>query len=140
MRNLSKFARFRNSREVKRDFNIPTEEQLQQGPIYESDVYRQKYYKEMMEEFAYFQGSYVQYDQDSTTRTTRDFWDNFQNWFGFPEIVYQGLYLAFVTSFEPEWTVNYPFEKTASSPVFRGEHALRRYPSGEERCIACKLC
>ena len=37
-------------------------------------------------------------------------------------------------------TVNYPFEKNPLSPRFRGEHALRRYPNGEERCIACKLC
>ena len=37
-------------------------------------------------------------------------------------------------------TINYPFEKGAISPRFRGEHALRRYPTGEERCIACKLC
>ncbi|VDO18716.1 unnamed protein product [Heligmosomoides polygyrus] len=37
-------------------------------------------------------------------------------------------------------TINYPFEKGPLSTRFRGEHALRRYPSGEERCIACKLC
>jgi NADH-quinone oxidoreductase subunit I len=37
-------------------------------------------------------------------------------------------------------TINYPFEKGPVSPRFRGEHALRRYPNGEERCIACKLC
>jgi NADH-quinone oxidoreductase subunit I len=37
-------------------------------------------------------------------------------------------------------TVNYPFEKNPLSPRFRGEHALRRYANGEERCIACKLC
>jgi formate hydrogenlyase subunit 6/NADH:ubiquinone oxidoreductase subunit I len=37
-------------------------------------------------------------------------------------------------------TINYPFEKGVLSPRFRGEHALRRYPNGEERCIACKLC
>ena len=37
-------------------------------------------------------------------------------------------------------TINYPFEKGEVSPRFRGEHALRRYPNGEERCIACKLC
>ena len=36
--------------------------------------------------------------------------------------------------------INYPFEKGPLSPRFRGEHALRRYPNGEERCIACKLC
>jgi len=37
-------------------------------------------------------------------------------------------------------TLNYPFEKGPLSPRFRGEHALRRYANGEERCIACKLC
>ena len=41
---------------------------------------------------------------------------------------------------QPKKTVNYPFEKGPLSPRFRGEHALRRYPNGEERCIACKLC
>ena len=40
----------------------------------------------------------------------------------------------------PKKTIMYPFEKGPLSPRFRGEHALRRYPSGEERCIACKLC
>src|SRR5262249_60192676 len=51
---------------------------------------------------------------------------------------------AFVLSmryfFKPKPTLNYPFEKGPLSPRFRGEHALRRYPNGEERCIACKLC
>ena len=42
--------------------------------------------------------------------------------------------------FKPKATINYPFEKSPLSPRFRGEHALRRYPNGEERCIACKLC
>ena len=42
--------------------------------------------------------------------------------------------------FAPKATINYPFEKGQVSPRFRGEHALRRYPNGEERCIACKLC
>ena len=42
--------------------------------------------------------------------------------------------------FKPKATLNYPFEKGPQSPRFRGEHALRRYPNGEERCIACKLC
>ena len=42
--------------------------------------------------------------------------------------------------FRPKKTINYPFEKGKISPRFRGEHALRRYPNGEERCIACKLC
>tara|TARA_Y100000817_G_scaffold240104_1_gene192056 strand:+ start:165 stop:650 length:486 start_codon:yes stop_codon:yes gene_type:complete len=42
--------------------------------------------------------------------------------------------------FRPKKTINYPFEKGKISPRYRGEHALRRYPNGEERCIACKLC
>ncbi len=42
--------------------------------------------------------------------------------------------------FKPKVTINYPYEKGPLSPRFRGEHALRRYSNGEERCIACKLC
>jgi len=52
----------------------------------------------------------------------------------------RGLGLTFRYMFKPPVTVNYPFEKGPLSPRFRGEHALRRYPNGEERCIACKLC
>lgn len=48
--------------------------------------------------------------------------------------------VTFANMFKEPATINYPFEKGPLSPRFRGEHALRRYPSGEERCIACKLC
>ena len=51
-----------------------------------------------------------------------------------------GLFLTLKYFFKPKVTLNYPFEKGPLSPRFRGEHALRRYPNGEERCIACKLC
>ena len=51
-----------------------------------------------------------------------------------------GLMMAIKEIFKPKKTINYPFEKGAISPRARGEHALRRYPNGEERCIACKLC
>ena len=51
-----------------------------------------------------------------------------------------GLALTLRYFFKPKVTLNYPFEKGPLSPRFRGEHALRRYPNGEERCIACKLC
>ncbi len=51
-----------------------------------------------------------------------------------------GFFIAIKEIFKPKKTINYPFEKGAISPRFRGEHALRRYPNGEERCIACKLC
>ncbi|KAG9237831.1 23 kDa subunit of NADH-quinone oxidoreductase [Amylocarpus encephaloides] len=52
----------------------------------------------------------------------------------------RGMYVALEQFFRPPYTIFYPFEKGPISPRFRGEHALRRYPTGEERCIACKLC
>src|SRR5213596_3948585 len=51
-----------------------------------------------------------------------------------------GLALTLRYMFKRPVTVNYPYEKGPLSPRFRGEHVLRRYPNGEERCIACKLC
>lgn len=52
----------------------------------------------------------------------------------------RGLMMTLQYFFQPAVTLNYPSEKGPLSPRFRGEHVLRRYPSGEERCIACKLC
>ena len=52
----------------------------------------------------------------------------------------KGLGLTLKYLFRPKYTLMYPMEKTPQSPRFRGLHALRRYPNGEERCIACKLC
>jgi NADH-quinone oxidoreductase subunit I len=51
-----------------------------------------------------------------------------------------GLSMTLRYFFKPKVTLNYPYEKGMLSPRFRGEHALRRYATGEERCIACKLC
>ncbi len=55
------------------------------------------------------------------------------------EIV-RAMWLTLRYFFKEKVTVNYPYEKGPLSPRFRGEHVLRRYPNGEERCIACKLC
>ena len=52
----------------------------------------------------------------------------------------KGLHLTLRNLFRKKITIQYPEEKTPQSPRFRGLHALRRYPNGEERCIACKLC
>ena len=52
----------------------------------------------------------------------------------------KAIIIAIGEIFKKKKTINYPFEKGKISPRFRGEHALRRYPNGEERCIACKLC
>ena len=54
--------------------------------------------------------------------------------------IWTGLKKGFKYFFSRKTTLNYPHEKGELSPRFRGEHALRRYPNGEERCIACKLC
>jgi NADH-quinone oxidoreductase subunit I len=54
--------------------------------------------------------------------------------------LWQGLGVTLRYFFRPKFTINYPEEKTPKSNRFRGLHALRRYPNGEERCIACKLC
>ena len=50
-----------------------------------------------------------------------------------------GMMRTFSYMFKPPATLNYPFERNILSPRFKGEHALRRYANGEERCIACKL-
>lgn len=52
----------------------------------------------------------------------------------------QGMRLTGRYLFARKFTVQFPEERTPQSPRFRGLHALRRYPNGEERCIACKLC
>lgn len=54
--------------------------------------------------------------------------------------IFCGLMLAMKYFFKPKVTLNYPYEKGPLSPRFKGEHALRRYDNGEERCIGCKLC
>ncbi|HWQ38860.1 MAG TPA: NADH-quinone oxidoreductase subunit NuoI [Burkholderiales bacterium] len=65
----------------------------------------------------------------------RDFFRTFLLFELFKGLMLTGRYL-----FARKVTVQYPEEKTPQSPRFRGLHALRRYPNGEERCIACKLC
>lgn len=54
--------------------------------------------------------------------------------------LFRGVWITMQYFFRRKVTLNYPFEKGVLSPRFRGEHALRRYITGEERCIACKLC
>ncbi len=61
-------------------------------------------------------------------------------WKSLPLELIKGLFLTGRHLFVRKVTVQYPEEHTPTSPRFRGLHALRRYPNGEERCIACKLC
>ena len=62
----------------------------------------------------------------------------FRTWF-LTELL-AGMFLTLKYLFKAKVTINYPYEKSPISPRFKGEHALRRYANGEERCIACKLC
>lgn len=64
--------------------------------------------------------------------------EHFNTWF-LLELL-QGMLVTGRSMFRRKITIQYPEEKTPQSPRFRGLHALRRYPNGEERCIACKLC
>ena len=66
-------------------------------------------------------------------------WRDFLSSFMLLEL-FRGMALTCKYLFQPKVTVQFPEEKTPLSPRFRGLHALRRYPNGEERCIACKLC
>ncbi len=63
----------------------------------------------------------------------------FSRIFFLPELI-KGMSLTLQYMIKKKVTINYPYEKGPISPRFRGEHALRRYANGEERCIACKLC
>ncbi|XP_076637477.1 NADH dehydrogenase (ubiquinone) 23 kDa subunit [Colletes latitarsis] len=81
---------------------------------------------------------YVNKDEDGE-KTWKDIADSTVQKAFFLEIM-RGMGITLSHLFREPATINYPFEKGPLSPRFRGEHALRRYPSGEERCIACKLC
>jgi ferredoxin len=75
------------------------------------------------------------YEIDDTDIAESIFYNCFKT-----EITWTVFFFAGWAAFEPDHIIHYPWEKGPLSPLFRGEHALRRYPTGEERCIACKLC
>jgi NADH-quinone oxidoreductase subunit I len=73
--------------------------------------------------------------EDDTMNAIRHYFKSLMLWELLMGMKLTGRYL-----FAKKFTIMYPEEKTPISPRFRGLHALRRYPNGEERCIACKLC
>lgn len=79
-------------------------------------------------------------DEIPTEIDTSDIVENFYAIIVYTELTWPSLFFGGWAAFEPDPLIMYPWEKGALSPMFRGEHALRRYPTGEERCIACKLC
>ncbi|XP_019878467.1 NADH-ubiquinone oxidoreductase subunit 8-like [Aethina tumida] len=82
---------------------------------------------------------YVYVNDQEPCMNMKDITDRAAQTMFFTELV-RGFGVTLAHIFKEPATINYPFEKGPLSPRFRGEHALRRYPSGEERCIACKLC
>lgn len=82
---------------------------------------------------------YVTVDVNETSMDATSVMDRNATTLFFTEL-FRGLGVTLSAFFREPATLNYPFEKGPISPRFRGEHALRRYPNGEERCIACKLC
>merc|ERR1712037_100560 len=80
-----------------------------------------------------------QYAHDTPINSFKDYIDYSASVLFLQEVM-AGMMVVTGTIFKEPATINYPFEKGPLSPRFRGEHALRRYASGEERCIACKLC
>lgn len=106
-----------------------------------SEHYNAEYYDELLDENITAMNPILNQPMDTRTDMEADFiyhelYENFIR----PEYFIYPFFNGFIFTLEPEWTINYPFEKGPLSPLFRGEHALRRYPTGEERCIACKLC
>ena len=84
-------------------------------------------------------GEYLQVNPHKDMASYRELVDKAGETLFLSEIC-RGLLTTLSAIFKEPATINYPFEKGPLSPRFRGEHALRRYASGEERCIACKLC
>ena len=101
--------------------------------------YKRGYYQDLVTE-SYIDELKRDSAGDESPININHFWEEIWEWAVYPELFYHSMLTMFIASFEGEWTINYPFEKGPTSPVFRGEHSLRRYPTGEERCIACKLC
>lgn len=108
--------------------------------IFDEKAYRKNYYAE------YFNESIADSleSHDPWIKERNDNTDNllatYYEYTVYPELFFNAMFLAFSTTWENEWTINYPYEKGVFSPYFKAEHGLRRYPTGEERCIACKLC
>ena len=92
-----------------------------------------------MYRFIWFAGNYVYINPIKDNPSWGEVHEQAARTLFLTEII-RGFAVTLGQMFKEPATINYPFEKGPLSPRFRGEHALRRYASGEERCIACKLC
>jgi NADH-quinone oxidoreductase chain I len=87
----------------------------------------------------YYETVNIDYKEDPTEEDWGEVIKSW-HWTWNTDHLYPGAWMGAYWMNEPEYTIQFPFERSTLSPLFRGEHALRRYPTGEERCIACKLC
>ena len=107
---------------------------------FDENIYRREFYKDLLEK-SYFDNMETNPGFDNArTFTTNHFWQMLHEWLLYPELLFNCFWTGLLLTVENEWTINYPYEKGPLSPLYRGEHGLRRYPTGEERCIAYKLC
>lgn len=90
-------------------------------------------------QFRYLSGPSKKYRRDVKSLESESILDRAGNLFLMTEL-FRGMWVVMENFFRKPFTIMYPYERSPVSPRFRGEHALRRYPTGEERCIACKLC
>ena len=141
----NRLTRFmKTSKRKLRETDLPKSDEAayakRHSAVFDPSVYSREVYKDL------FDQNYMDNLIRTGIATNRDpvnpnyVWDELWQVLAYPEIFYHGIWTMFIATFEGDWTINYPFEKGPVSPIFRGEHALRRYPTGEERCIACKLC
>lgn len=114
--------------------------EAESASIFDERAYRKNYYAEYFNESVLDSLENRNPWEHDKTATTDTLLDTIYEFTVYPELFFNGMFLAFTTTWENEWTINYPYEKGVFSPYFKAEHGLRRYPTGEERCIACKLC
>lgn len=124
------------------DFPQPDKnnEAQNQSGVWDPSLYKREIYKDLIDQNYMTNLNHNTPWSDRKHYNTNLFWRAAWQFFAYPEIFYHSVWVMSLSTLETEWTINYPYEKGPLSPIFRGEHALRRYPTGEERCIACKLC
>ena len=136
-KSLASFRKVRETEKPGVDHNAdPTRSHFN----FDENVYRREFYKDLLDK-SYFDNIQTNPGAENPrTFTMNHVWKSMNEWLLYPELLFSCFWTGAILTLENEWTINYPFEKGPLSPLYRGEHGLRRYPTGEERCIACKLC
>lgn len=136
-------SQLRKAARVARETEFPSDENLgasAKSNSFDASMYRREVYKDLINES--FMNSLHTQTKSQTRKSfsMNKLYEYMYEYLYYPDLFYHAMWVMFFACFENAWTINYPYEKGPISPIFRGEHGLRRYPTGEERCIACKLC